>query len=227
MLIADLTRELNAPLKWMQDSRVTRDAMALITVSNAEGKASVLLSSEGVLGVDSKNYLLEPMEQVKAKNTPIRNAFTNTTRAATWIVVAFLFTFALLNMSGALKSQVVLTDSMSPTINPGDMVISTSPDRVTPEVGDVVVYSGKRFDGTKVAPFAHRIIAGNGQIGFTMKGDNNPDPDIQKPVFSDIEGVVLLTVPSVGKVLNPQMYVLLLICAFGIWIIMDAFRDKA
>jgi signal peptidase len=132
----------------------------------------------------------------------------------------------MLNISGEIKSQIVLTGSMSPTINPGDMVISTSPERVAPEVGDVVVYSGKRFDGTKVASFAHRIIAGDATSGFTVKGDNNPEPDTQKPVLSEIEGVVLLTIPFVGQLLNPQIFVLLLLCAFGLWLIVDAFRDE-
>jgi signal peptidase I len=115
---------------------------------------------------------------------------------------------------------------MSPAINPGDMVISTTPDKKAPKIGDVVVYSGKRFDGTEVASFAHRIIAGDAKTGFTVKGDNNPDPDTQKPVLNEIQGVVLLTIPFVGQLLNPQVFVLLLLVGFGIWLIVDALREE-
>jgi signal peptidase I len=226
MLTAELSRELGVPLKWVQPSRVNRHAMALITVSNTDGEKSVLISNKGLMVVDSKNYVLAPKERVKPKATPIRDAITLSSKVVAWVFVAFLLSFSLLNISGAIKSQIVLTASMSPTINPGDMVISTSPERVAPEVGDVVVYSGKRFDGTKVASFAHRIIAGNGQTGFTVKGDNNPSADTQQPVLSEIEGVVLVTIPFVGQLLNPQIFVLLLLCAFGLWLIVDAFRDE-
>jgi signal peptidase len=135
-----------------------------------------------------------------------------------------LFTGA--NVTGFVDSRIVLTASMVPAINPGDLVISTSPSRLAPEKGDVVIYTGKKFDGSTVASFAHRIIGGNAVSGFEVKGDNNPDPDVQKPVLSEIEGVIFLTIPLVGKLLSPQVFILLLLCGFGIWLIVDAFRDE-
>jgi signal peptidase I len=226
MLSANLDVELGAPLRWIEPHQTKRNAMALVTVSNTSGEKSVLISSRGVMVVDSQNYVLAPKERIKPKPRPIRDGLALASKVAAWIFVGVLFSFSMLNISGEIKSQIVLTGSMSPTINPGDMVISTSPERVAPEVGDVVVYSGKRFDGTKVASFAHRIIAGDATSGFTVKGDNNPEPDTQKPVLSEIEGVVLLTIPFFGQLLNPQIFVLLLLCAFGLWLIVDAFRDE-
>ena len=226
MLVTDLTSELGNSLSWIEPAPSRRNAMALVTVSTQGSERSVLISSHGVMVVDSKNYVLAPKERVKPKATPIKDAITLSSKVLAWVFVAFLLSFSLLNISGVIKSQIVLTASMSPTINPGDMVISTSPERLSPKVGDVVVYSGKRFDGTKVASFAHRIIAGDATSGFTVKGDNNPEPDTQKPVLSEIEGVVLLTIPFVGQLLNPQIFALLLLCAFGLWLIVDAFRDE-
>jgi hypothetical protein len=49
---------------------------------------------------------------------------------------------------------------------------------------------------------------------------------VQKPVLSEIEGVIFLTIPLVGKLLSPQVFILLLLCGFGIWLIVDAFRDE-
>ena len=226
MLTAELSRELGAPLRWIEPNQVRRNAMALVTVSNATGEKSVLISSRGVMVVDSKNYVIAPKERIKPTTHPIRHALKVSSKVAAWSLVAFLLSFSLLNVSGLIKSQVVLTGSMIPAINPGDMVISTTPDKKAPEIGDVVVYTGKRFDGTSVASFAHRIISGNATTGFTVKGDNNPDPDTQKPVLSEIEGVVLFTVPFVGQLLNPQLLILLLLCGFGLWLIVDAFREE-
>ena len=226
MLTAELSKELGAPLRWIEPPKTKRNAMALVTVSNISGEKSVLISSRGVMVVDSKNYVLAPKERMKQPSRPIRAAFKLSGKVAAWSLIAFLLSFSLLNVSGLIKSQIVLTGSMSPAINPGDMVISTPPDKKAPKIGDVVVYSGKRFDGTKVASFAHRIIGGNAATGFIVKGDNNPDPDTQKPVLSEIEGVVLLTIPFVGQLLNPQIFVLLLLVGFGIWLIVDAFREE-
>jgi signal peptidase I len=212
LTVTDLKPELSVPLRWVQPSNVNRGAMALVTVSGASGEKSVLISNKGLMVVDSQNYVLAPKERIKPKARPI--------------FVGGLFSFSLLNISGEIKSQIVLTGSMIPAINPGDMVISTSPNRITPEIGDVVVYAGKRLDGSKVASFAHRIIGGDFKSGFVVKGDNNPDPDTQRPVLSEIEGVVLFTIPFVGQLLNPQIFVLLLLCAFGLWLIVDAFRDE-
>jgi hypothetical protein len=226
MLTAELSKELGAPLRWVEPPKTKRNAMALVTVSNTSGEKSVLISSRGVMVVDSKNYVLAPKERMKQPSRPIRAAFKLSGKVAAWSLIAFLLSFSLLNVSGLIKSQIVLTGSMSPAINPGDMVISTTPDKKAPQIGDVVVYAGKKFDGSKVASFAHRIIDGNATTGFTVKGDNNPDPDTQKPVLSEIEGVVLLTIPFVGQLLNPQVFVLLLLVGFGIWLIVDAFRDE-
>jgi signal peptidase I len=226
MLTAELSNELGAPLRWIEPHKTKRSAMALVTVSSTSGEKSVLISSRGVMIVDSKNYVLAPKERIKLPRRPVISVLKLTGKVATWSLVAFLLSFSLLNVSGLIKSQIVLTGSMIPAINPGDLVISTTPDKKVPEIGDVVVYTGKRFDGTSVASFAHRIIGGNATTGFTVKGDNNPDPDTQKPVLSEIEGVVLFTVPFVGKLLNPQLLILLMLCGFGLWLIVDAFREE-
>jgi hypothetical protein len=95
-----------------------------------------------------------------------------------------------------------------------------------PQIGDVVTYTGKRFDGTVVASFSHRIISGDTVSGFTVKGDNNVSPDVQKPKLGDIEGVLLFTIPFLGRLLNPQVLTLILISGFGLWLIVDAFRNE-
>ncbi len=88
----------------------------------------------------------------------------------------------------------------------------------------MVIYTGKKFDGTPVASFTHRIIGGDQTSGFVVKGDKNESPDVQKPVLSEIEGVVLFTISNLGLFLTPQNLTLLLFTFFGLWLIFDAFR---
>lgn len=220
-----LIKTLGVPLDWVHGD-LTRDAMTLVTVSNRHGEKSVLITSRGMRVVDSEDYVIAPKERTIAKRRPVKNALQIAAKSVGWVLVSLMLIFATASFSGLIDSRVVLTESMQPAINPGDVVVTTSPNRVTPEIGDVVVYTGKKFDGTEVASFAHRIIAGDSVNGFTVKGDNNPDPDVQKPKISEIEGVVLFTIPMLGKLLSPQVLILLLLVAFGIWLLVDAFREE-
>jgi signal peptidase len=128
-------------------------------------------------------------------------------------------------MTGYVKARVVLTNSMSPTIKAGDIVLLDPTTHAVPKIGDVAAYIGRRFDGTEVGIFTHRIIGGDGVNGFIVKGDNNPSPDIQHPKLADITGVVVFKLPLIGKVLNPKMLFILVPVVFGIWLISDALRD--
>ena len=221
----DLRSRLGVPLEWVH-GYPSRDAMTLVTVSNGYGEKSVLITSRGIREVDSTEYVIAPKERVIAKRHPVKDALRIGTKVAGWALVSILLIFTGANVTGLVDSRIVMTGSMVPAINPGDLVVSTSPTRLAPEKGDVVIYTGKKFDGSTVASFAHRIIGGNAVNGFDVKGDHNSDPDVQKPVLSDIEGVVFLTIPFVGKLLSPQVFILILLCGFGIWLIVDAFRDE-
>jgi signal peptidase I len=125
--------------------------------------------------------------------------------AGTAMVVATILAF----VSGALEARVVLTGSMKPHINPGDLVIAESTKFVTPKVGDVALYSARDLQGKAVSTWAHRIIAGNATDGYTFKGDANPAPDLGTPKLSDVHSVVLFKIPTIGRYLNPVVVILL------------------
>jgi signal peptidase I len=144
--------------------------------------------------------------------------------------VFFILVMGVVMLAGATKTlsaRVVLTGSMVPAINPGDVIIVVNDTYKEPQLNDVVVYMGSRFDGTKVASFAHRIIDGNEANGWLVKGDANPQPDTQRPTSKEIEGVVVGKIPSVGRFLTPQFLVLLGIVLFGGWLVLDGTRKKS
>ena len=65
------------------------------------------------------------------------------------------------------------------------------------------------------------------RVPYTIvKGDNNPDPDIQKPKIPDITGVVIFVIPLIGKFLTPKALIVLIPLIFGLWLIFDALKNE-
>jgi hypothetical protein len=87
-----------------------------------------------------------------------------------------------------------------------------------------VAYTGKRFDGSSVGVFTHRIIDGDATTGFIVKGDANPSPDVQKPTLADVSGIVVFTIPFIGQFLTPRALLIFVPLIFGLWLVIDALR---
>jgi signal peptidase I len=119
---------------------------------------------------------------------------------ATSGLLALIFFASLI--TGFAQMRVVLTGSMKPSINPGDLVLAVSKDFVQPHVGKVVLYSARDLEGKAVTVWSHRIIAGNASKGFTIKGDANDQPDIGTIPLRDIQSVVVIRIPFVGHIFN-------------------------
>ena len=142
------------------------------------------------------------------------------------LLVTIFAAVALLGLTGLVSMRVVLTNSMEPTIMPGDVIVTVNDNVRAPNVGDVVVYTAKNFDGKPIAPFAHRIIGGDAETGWVVKGDNNKEADVQHPTSVDIESVTVGVIPQIGKFLNVQFLLLLAVFIFGVWLIVDGLRTK-
>lgn len=224
MKTAELSNLLGVPINWLEPSKTKRDAMALITVTTNNKEKSVLISPRGLMQVDAKNYVLAPQERKDKQISTFTKVVNRSFRIATWSLLSILSISTILLVTNVAQARVVLTDSMSPAIEPGDVVISVGANLKSPKVGDVVTYIGKKFDGTPVAPFTHRVIGGDLTSGLVVKGDNNENADVQRPALNDLQGVVLFTIPIVGLLLTPQNLTLILFAFFGLWLIFDSFR---
>jgi signal peptidase len=137
-----------------------------------------------------------------------------------------LITFSVLSASGFVKARIVLTGSMEPAISSGDIVVLAPTPRTIPEQDDVVAYTARRFSGESVGTFTHRIIGGDIQNGFLVKGDANPSPDVQRPKLEDISGVVFFVIPFIGKFLTPKMLMILVPTAIGLWLVLDTLKSE-
>ncbi|CAI3793563.1 signal peptidase I [Pseudarthrobacter sp. MM222] len=84
------------------------------------------------------------------------------------------------------QTSTMLTGSMSPGINPGDVVVSVKTPVSELKVGDVITYSIP-IDDRRVE--THRIMSierdDAGETSVTTKGDANPGPDPWTAVLSE------------------------------------------
>lgn len=224
VLVHDL-KETTGQEVWLSDDTGLKDSNILLTLSSPKSESTVLIKSTGVEKVKSKDFVQAPPERVQSKTVRKFTKIQRTTQVLGYVLTAVMLTFVALSSLGIVRAAVVLTGSMEPTIKPGDIVVMTSPSRLTPQIGSIVEYQGRRFDGTPVAGFTHRIIGGFPDTGFLMKGDANTSPDTQQPTMKDILGVVMFTIPFVGKILNLRMMILVGGFIAGVWIIANAAKS--
>lgn len=118
-------------------------------------------------------------------------------------VLAVFVTAAVPQTVGADASYVVLSDSMSPSIDAGAVVYVAEVSPQDIETGDVVTYLDS--EGGETRRVTHRVVEvveRDGQRRFRTQGDANeePDPGLVRP--SDVTGVVQFDIPLVGYGIN-------------------------
>jgi len=210
---------------WLEGSPLKGDSNILVTLTSASGEKSAYISKLGVTEIIA-GQLVDAAPEVQVETTkPNYVGIKKAISISGYVFAILLMVFAGLSFTGNVKARIVLTGSMAPAINVGDVIITVPITKKTPQIQDVVAYQAKRFNGEKVAVFSHRIIGGDIKNGFIMKGDANKSPDPQKPKAEDILGVVIFAIPFIGKLLTPKALFLLIPCLFGLWLIMDAMKN--
>jgi signal peptidase I len=106
-----------------------------------------------------------------------------------------LLFFIILSQMGMLPFRFVylLSGSMRPTYQPGDLAVISVQKDLAVKPGDVVLFSAS------IGPTIHRVVAiENGLI--TTRGDANNTIDSEK--ISKVEGKVLFVIPKLGYIFN-------------------------
>ena len=112
------------------------------------------------------------------------------------MLIVLLLVVALNVSFLGFKSTAVITGSMSPAINEGDVVVTKIVPLEELAVGDVIKYHRNGID------IIHRIMAikaGGEGILFTTKGDANESIDIPGPSPQEIQGKVIRKIPKIGS----------------------------
>ena len=137
------------------------------------------------------------------------------------LVVPFVI-YAVPGTIGADESFVVLTASMSPAIEPGDVVVVADRDPATIQEGDVITF----VRGTSDVPVTHRVVTvvdGMDGPAFETQGDANSDPDTSLVPAANVIGVVALTIPYIGYVIqftnSPHGFLALVVVPFGLLVV--------
>ena len=209
---------------WIEGGTGDSDSKILLTISNAQGEHTALITPTEITQSKAKMFVQAPPERITTKAQQRQQRYANITRAIGYILSTILVSFSALSVTGYVKARVVLTGSMAPAIKSGDIVILIPTKHKEPKINDVVAYTGKRFDGSSVGVFTHRIIDGDATTGFIVKGDANPSPDVQKPTLADVSGIVVFTIPFIGQFLTPRALLIFVPLIFGLWLVIDALR---
>ena len=202
------------------------DSNVLVTISSAEGEHTVLMTPKKIIESKAKVFVQAPPERVVTGTSKNRKRLGSAFVGIGYVVAVVLLTFSGLSATGFIKARIVMSGSMAPTIKQGDIVVTASPLRVPPKIGSVAAYQSRRFDGAPVGIFTHRIIGGDLASGFIMKGDHNPNPDVQRPKINDVLGVVIFTVPFIGKFLTKKALFIIIPMFVGLWLVWDTLKES-
>lgn len=209
---------------WIQGHQTQEPSNILITISNNEGERTSLIRPNKIVETKAKYFVATPPERVVTGKEKSLQKVKGIGIAVGYVLASILIAFSALSFTDVVKARIVLTESMAPAIDPGDLVLTISAERLSPKIGDVVSYTARRFDGAPVGTFSHRVIGGDVLSGFIVKGDNNPNPDVQRPKLEDIDGVVIFVLPYLGLLLSPRALFIIIPSIFGFWLVMDALR---
>jgi signal peptidase len=210
---------------WFDESASLSDSNVLLNITTPDGELSAFISNGKIVQLEA-GALIEgnsPKEAIKKSGNIA--VLKKSLSVSGYVVAIALLVFSLFSFTGMIKARIVLTGSMAPAIHTGDVIITTPVSRKTPVIGDVIAYQAKRFNGDSVAVFSHRIVGGDIESGFIVKGDANKAPDTQRPARGDILGVVIFVIPYIGNLLTPKALFLLVPCIFGFWLILDAMKN--
>ena len=135
----------------------------------------------------------------------------NLSRALTYVlIIVTIVVGAQLFVGSALGSSpvyVVVSRSMVPTLEVGDLVIAQSVPFSSIHVGQVIIYERPTDLGTCPNPeqltIVHRVV-NETSSGLITQGDDratNPQPDPWSPIPPEcVKGVVVLAIPYLGLV---------------------------
>lgn len=115
------------------------------------------------------------------------------------LLALILLPFALLLLASVLNgfgSYVVVSNSMAPRFQSGDVVFVQKTGPATVEPGDAIVYEDS--DGQRVTHQVVEVVRKDGHRYFRTKGLANEEPDPSLVAPEQTVGVVMFAIPYLG-----------------------------
>lgn len=152
----------------------------------------------------------EETEEFEEEKGGIINTIVNTILIVAIVLAAVCTYVSFVSSSGngvpsifGIRPFSIQTESMYPTLEPGDLIIATKADTDELRNGDIITYwtviNGERVLNT------HRITDiydGGNHLIFATKGDNNTTADALTVHESEVVGKFAYRIPGVGKVFD-------------------------
>ena len=115
------------------------------------------------------------------------------TLAGAWLLLPTL-------LGGRVAYVEVTGHSMDPTLSSGDLVAVRR--QAHYRVGDLIAYQIRKGDFGAGRIVIHRIVGGDAEQGFLIRGDNRKTDDMWHPTPADIRGVRWFRIPAAGAVVD-------------------------
>lgn len=136
-------------------------------------------------------------------------SFNKKIKSILWIILVLLLYHIILVMipyisktesTGVLgyRAYVIISDSMTPYINEGDIVIVKKYDEERIQKGDVITFEK---DEETITHRVVEITENNGIKEYVTKGDNNTIEDSETVRYEEIKGIQVITVPWLGNLI--------------------------
>lgn len=153
------------------------------------------------------------------------------------LLVAAVALVALLSFPGAVGAEssfIVLSGSMEPTLQPGDVVVVESADPAAVHEGDIIVFhTDGPLGGPATDRVTHRVVEKvhtDHGVAYRTKGDANDVPDPSLVDHSRLVGTVSFHVPFVGLaflLLSRPLAQLSVVVLPGVWLLTWGVRTLA
>ena len=132
---------------------------------------------------------------------------------------------------GGIFPLIVLTDSMYPEIESGDLIICHQEDVSEIKEGDIISFFDPAGNGTSIV--THRVLEvvnENGEISFKTKGDFNNTEDKLAVPADNLVGVYSSRIPKVGNIAifmqSTTGLVVCVVCPIVLLVAYDMIRRK-
>ncbi len=120
------------------------------------------------------------------------------TLLGTIAILLVLWLLMIFPISRVISLLVVMTDSMQPTLKPGDLLVVSKLDKTSqPNFGDIIVFKHSQLDMLIV----HRVIGIKeiqGSLRFYTKGDSAPSIDRSLLTHDQIIGRIRCVLPKIA-----------------------------
>ena len=154
-------------------------------------------------------------------------------RAVVWALSLVMTVIAVIcvimpAITGTLQFLIVLSGSMNPLMQPGDMVVVRTMPPEDVRVGDVITFHDPA--GTENVIVTHRVIGieeEDGIINIHTKGDANGDADPFTVTSDDVIGEMVFVLPYLGYALDRakgKLTFILLVILPSLLIVADELR---